>query len=94
MESKQDMWWMSIEALEEVKEKKEEEERAATMAEKIESYSLTDSALHPGINLSNYRQLSSPHPHTHSKKAWVPNLFVVCIYFYILTIDALAPFSV
>ena len=61
---------MSIEALEEVKEKKEEEEeRAATMAVKMESYSLTDSALHPGINLSNYRQLSSPHPHTHSKKA-------------------------
>jgi len=47
--------WKGIQALEEVNKKIEEGRGAATMAVDMESYSLMDSALHPGINLSNYR---------------------------------------
>ena len=56
-----DVWWKQIEALEDFTSRTEKElegRRVATMAVKMESYSLMDSALHPGINLSNYRQLS------------------------------------
>ena len=88
-EKVRDMWWKSIEALEEVKKKKEEEEeegRAATMASKMESYSLMDTALHPGINLSNYRQLSLPHKH---KKCLMRHLYSFYFFLYFAT-DALA----
>ena len=67
-----DVWWKSKQSLEEVNKKKEEG-RAATMAVEMESYSLMESALHPGINLSNYRQQAFPPKPI--RKSWVPNFY-------------------